>query len=1476
MNSLRRKEPTTIPNENPLFPPEVDFIIHPSTDLLDQDNQEEFDNRIEPFNPSLASRDILKSFSNESFYISNDLNAWVMPPISSEPFDFSDFVPEMDALASAKIFQGLAFNFEQIKQEMQSTDVPPLKIILANLLKQSPKTWKTIEGEEVLMALMLQAFCQYFDLPILASDIHTLVQENVNGIRLWKYEPRKLDRGIAGGTPIQQMHFRTFFSNFVSGDPLYEGVNLNRAGSLIVGQIKRHFSLTQCFHHKIISYDMYLYFLIFFHKFITVGSYFQDQLFPLQSNDEAFVNWKKIKKEINNPNVLFFRFYPFYLKMIQSISSEFYLRIIRNNFLFRTGVSIPSEMGNLVYMNFDSRGSSLKFWNDEVSRNWEFDFLQRNNDGDQHENLIPRNYHDGKQFLQLLNPNLLNLLLHFFNIIVRRYDDLRDLNFQILINYYTPYASIQKKTRSNYVTSSLVLNFENVMATLQFEDTAQFVFTIIQYIFMKIESKLVTNMEHYWGMDEDDFEEFKEATKPISILGENFRLLDPNYNKIQNIWSNLRVLGWKLVGFRNVEVYHQYLNLLQAFHQPNLIFQSWIDVFYPDPKSNCILQIIGFLLVKQKMISKIDISLVLLSLNNLLVLDGNHNFLKKFLHFIDLGKIHPAIEMWNRVSTYKFLIYVWSSNSLIFSELLRKSDISNIIVLYKNSIGIVSKERQEEMYQYYLYNEMTNLKPYNKRHNLQMSYKIFPKKVKQNQFFGEFLFDKSIFDFGKLTPSKKIEFDDSLSLKAFCSPTKRDASEISEVSDSENRIKYNFSAPNDKNVILENIHRAGLYRKKKIKKTKKFFSHEKLHRKSHIKEKENFFDMENLYGWDIETVLDSENVYQAWCICVYHFSSQKSFYFWGKDCIILFARWIDSNFKSTQKNVYFYSFNGARFDNILIFTPFLSYFLGEVEFVGTPLNLKTIIILKKIIFYDLRLILTRGSLNVLAEEILLEKKNDFNIMEYVYDLVKFENAKEEIIKYCIQDCRLVVLLVENLFTFLRDFLRKTNKNDDSFDPYQPTVSLLSLKLWKTIGDWKYPIEGLVDIQIFEKVKESYKGGMCLPIRKYFWGGNERFLYHYDINSSYPNIMKQKSIPIKFLGTKKGNFSQIKKFEDGNLYEVHFEFDSKRVKIPYIPIRIKNHGLIYPVSNYDGESTFIWGHILQYAHEFSHLKKFKVYSILEFQCENIFSVYIRTLWDERRKAIEENEKSKALWLKIFMNSLYGKFGQKQFEKINILHYSQLQEFLMEFSDDNITPNEFIEKKKTNFVKNINIFSNDNPSEPFFSVKTFCDNTLNFIGSLIFISSYIASWARLNLIMGMVDIGFDHIFYFDTDSIFTNKPLDKRFLGNALGQWKCEENDISEAFFLAPKVYAFKTKSGGITLHCKGIPTKLLKWDDFIELYNKKYFIYKKVGFLSHVTNHIKLIEDMDKKVEILDNKRHFIGDDSLPLKNINDFFKKLKE
>lgn len=145
--------------------------------------------------------------------------------------------------------------------------------------------------------------------------------------------------------------------------------------------------------------------------------------------------------------------------------------------------------------------------------------------------------------------------------------------------------------------------------------------------------------------------------------------------------------------------------------------------------------------------------------------------------------------------------------------------------------------------------------------------------------------------------------------------------------------------------------------------------------------------------------------------------------------------------------------------------------------------------MNSLIFYDLRLILTRGSLNKLSEEILKEKKiENFNIMDYVYDIKKFDLSKDEIIKYCIQDCALVVKLVYNLLDFLKDLFTKFNlpMKLNKFSPFQPTISLLTLKVWRYLGDWQGGIvRGCKDFKEYECIKESYKGGMCLPIKKDF-------------------------------------------------------------------------------------------------------------------------------------------------------------------------------------------------------------------------------------------------------------------------------------------------------------------------------------------------------------------------------------------------------
>ena len=268
-------------------------------------------------------------------------------------------------------------------------------------------------------------------------------------------------------------------------------------------------------------------------------------------------------------------------------------------------------------------------------------------------------------------------------------------------------------------------------------------------------------------------------------------------------------------------------------------------------------------------------------------------------------------------------------------------------------------------------------------------------------------------------------------------------------------------------------------------------------------------------------------------------------------------------------------------------------------------------------------------------------------------------------------------------------------------------------------------------------------------------------------------------------------------------------------------------------------------------------------------DRIFNKYISVLWEERKN---EKEESKKMWLKLFMNSLYGKFGQKQFDHREIIHTSKLQEFLTIWDRENID-----KKLEKNYLKNIVHIKNQDNDGGFWELSFPPDVNFNYIGSLVFISSFIASQARINLVFGMYEIGIEHVYYFDTDSIFSDKILKEKYVGGDLGQWKLEEDDIIDGFFLAPKVYCFRTASGKEVLHCKGIPTKLLKWKDFIKIYEEKTFSYHNISQMLHKHDKINLQENITKTLRLLDNKRIYddINNTSKSFNNINEFLNQKK-
>lgn len=59
-----------------------------------------------------------------------------------------------------------------------------------------------------------------------------------------------------------------------------------------------------------------------------------------------------------------------------------------------------------------------------------------------------------------------------------------------------------------------------------------------------------------------------------------------------------------------------------------------------------------------------------------------------------------------------------------------------------------------------------------------------------------------------------------------------------------------------------------------------------------------------------------------------------------------------------------------------------------------------------------------------------------------------------------------------------------------------------------------------------------------------------------------------------------------------------------------------------------------------------------------------------------------------------------------------------------------------------------------SDNIYKIEIGQKNNLDFTGSLVRIASFITAMARINLNKGMLEVGYDNVYYCDTDSIITS--------------------------------------------------------------------------------------------------------------------------
>ena len=572
------------------------------------------------------------------------------------------------------------------------------------------------------------------------------------------------------------------------------------------------------------------------------------------------------------------------------------------------------------------------------------------------------------------------------------------------------------------------------------------------------------------------------------------------------------------------------------------------------------------------------------------------------------------------------------------------------------------------------------------------------------------------------------------------------------------------------------------------------------------------------YFLDIETwskrTSDEKNEQVPYIICI---TGKQTVTFYGDKVLAQFAHWLhglDQN--STHR---FWSFNGSKFDYIFFLPIFIDQF--EATLCGTKTNMKMIALNTNMVFLDIKLIYTRGSLKELAKTYkLTHQKIDFEVGNKAKEY--YDKNKMQAIKYCQNDCYIVQDLLELVKKFLSTLM--PGKPLELNNCY--SVASLTMHVYRSLYQ-KVQIKGEDDRELVNIIRSSYYGGITQAFKKHSLKA-----YYYDINSSYPYVMTGK-IPYKFV--KKMVYDHTALIET-NLYYARAVYKDQ-VIITGLPTRTKD-GLYY-FKQVDW--SWRWGcEILQDMPRFQELE---IKECMVFEADYIFREFILDMYERRKATKNEDEK---LFYKLLMNNLYGKFGQREFPDTYYIEAKYLKEFLAGAHNADLQ-------------YSFNII----PDEKY-EIKVMDTKNIHWIGSCVKIASFITAKARSNLLNAIHLLGDDHIFYCDTDSILTDRELPPEKVGAELGQFKLE-HEVEEGFYFAPKLYYLETLHGQI-YKAKGVmnPAELIinymtKGKE--EIFNENTF-QRKYGQV--------LVYAQIKTINMENKRRKWVNDnDSVPYNNFNE-------
>lgn len=405
---------------------------------------------------------------------------------------------------------------------------------------------------------------------------------------------------------------------------------------------------------------------------------------------------------------------------------------------------------------------------------------------------------------------------------------------------------------------------------------------------------------------------------------------------------------------------------------------------------------------------------------------------------------------------------------------------------------------------------------------------------------------------------------------------------------------------------------------------------------------------------------------------------------------------------------------------------------------------------------------------------------------------------------------------------------------------------------------KLEMKGEPNDMIHSIVKSTYRGGLTVVYTEEYRVEEGYELEIYDINSSYPDSMSKgvpfyrfKSVPeVEEINDSSELYDldpmalywveemDMSLFDEdyfwGRGFEDRDEFKGVNPQRIYpfavtsAKNKIKELGLIYPAVI---KKQWLWGHEInvyvdtisnalphtpkKYGDIFHKLSITRILKqdrgdetdlILDYNPNMVLKPFVTFFYEMKRKCkVDAELKPLENLFKLFLNGLYGKFGQKEYPETS---YCFGAPDLKELSriPDNITIKACGPNSKTKAT--------------IYKVET--KKPYKSTGSLVRVASYISMVSRMKLWSTMVSITSNKrgvipdprpiVYYCDTDSIFVAGGFPKELIHDSnLGAWKAEDSHeyvkkfnpsiskedldrfkIECAFFIAPKCYGVFNK------------------------------------------------------------------------------------